>query len=69
MKKSDIAKRMARQSNTSVGQAADSLDRLVQEIVAGLRHGHGAKLPGLGKFTVKPNGNLAFDREGARRRD
>ncbi|HEY1185732.1 MAG TPA: HU family DNA-binding protein [Bryobacteraceae bacterium] len=67
MKKSDIAKRMARQSGTSVGQAADCLDRLVQEIVAGLRRGQGASLPGLGKLTVKPNGNLAFDREGARR--
>jgi nucleoid DNA-binding protein len=67
MKKSDIAKRMARQSRTSVGQAADCLDRLVREIVADLRRGQDASLPGLGKFTVKPNGNLAFDREGAPR--
>ena len=67
MKKSDIAKRMARQSRTSVGQAADCLDRLVQEIVAGLRRGQGASLPGLGKLTVKPNGNVTFDREGTRR--
>jgi len=64
MKKPDIAKRMARQSRTSIGQAADCVDRLVQEIVAGLRHGQGAKLPGLGKFTVKPNGSVGFDREG-----
>jgi len=69
MKKSDIAKRMARQSGTSVGQAADSLDRLVQEIVAGLRRGRKASLPGLGTFTVRPDGNLAFDREDKRRRD
>ncbi|HEY1219078.1 MAG: HU family DNA-binding protein [Bryobacteraceae bacterium] len=69
MKKSDIAKRMARQSNTSVGQAADCLDRLVQEIVAGLRRGQDASLPGLGKLTIKPNGNLGFHREGAPRRD
>ncbi|MGA2037967.1 MAG: HU family DNA-binding protein [Bryobacteraceae bacterium] len=67
MKKSDIAKRMARQSGTSLGQAADSLDRLLQEIVAGLRRGQGASLPGLGKLTVKPNGNVTFDREGTRR--
>jgi nucleoid DNA-binding protein len=65
MKKLDIAKRMARQSNTSVGQAADSLDRLVQDIIAGLRRGQGASLPGLGKLTVKPNGNLKFEREDA----
>jgi nucleoid DNA-binding protein len=69
MKKPDIAKRMARQSRTSVGHAADSLDRLVREIVAGLRQGQDANLPGLGMFTVKPNGNLAFDREGTRRRE
>ncbi|MGO9227698.1 MAG: HU family DNA-binding protein [Bryobacteraceae bacterium] len=69
MKKPDIAKRMARQSRISVGQAADCLDRLVQEIVAGLRHGRDANLPGLGKLTVKPDGNLSFDREGTRRRD
>ena len=67
MKKPELAKRMARQSKTTVGQAADSLDRLVQEIVAGLRRGQGASLPGLGKLTVKPNGNLAFNREGNRR--
>jgi len=68
MKKADIAKRMARQSKTSVGQAADCLDRLVQEIVTGLRRGKDASLPGLGKLTVKPNGNLTFDREGTHRR-
>ncbi len=60
---------MARQSKTSVGQAADSLDRLVQEIVASLRREKEASLPGLGRLTVKPNGNLALDRKGTRRRD
>jgi nucleoid DNA-binding protein len=64
MKKSDIAKRMARQSRTTVGEAADCLDRLVQDIVAGLRHGQDAHLPGLGKLTVKPNGGLTIDHEG-----
>lgn len=69
MKNSDIAKRMALESKTSVGQAADSLDRLVQEIVAGLRHGQAANLPGLGKLTVMPNGNLGLEREGTGSRD
>jgi nucleoid DNA-binding protein len=66
MNKPDIAKRMARQSRISVAEAADCLDRLVREIVTDLRHGREATLPGLGKFTVKPNGRLTFDREGAR---
>lgn len=60
---------MARQSKTSIGEAADCLDRLVQEIVAGLRHGQDATLPGLGKLTVKPNGDLTIDHEGPPRRD
>jgi len=68
MQKPDIAKKIARQSKISVGQAADCLDRLVQQIVADLRRGDGANLPGLGRLTVKPNGNLSFDREGTRRR-
>jgi len=59
---------MARQSKISVGEAADCLDRLVQQIVAGLRHGEDAPLPGLGKLTVKSDGNLALDRETKRRR-
>jgi nucleoid DNA-binding protein len=68
MNKPEVAKRMARQSRTSVGQAADCLDRLVQQIVSSLRHGKAASLPGLGKLTVKPDGSLAFNREGAHRR-
>jgi nucleoid DNA-binding protein len=69
MKKPDIAKRIARQSRISVGEAADCLDRLVQEIVDDLRHGREAVLPGLGKFIVKPDGRLTFDPEGSRPRD
>jgi nucleoid DNA-binding protein len=69
MKKSDIAKRMARQSRTTVGQAADCLDRLVRDIVAGLRRGQDATLPGIGKLTVRRDGGLRLDREGSRRRD
>jgi len=69
MKKREIAKRIARQSKTSVGQAADSIDRVVQQIIADLRRGRESNVPGLGRFTVEPNGNLAFDREGTRRRD
>jgi nucleoid DNA-binding protein len=53
MKKPDLAKRLARRSGLSVGEAADQLDRAVQQIVRQLRHGREARLPGLGKFSPK----------------
>ena len=50
MKKPEIARKMARQSGGTRGDAADRLDRLVQEILVGLRHGKETRLPGLGCF-------------------
>jgi nucleoid DNA-binding protein len=68
MKKPDIAKKMARQSGVTRGQAADRLDRMVQEILVGLRQGKETRLPGLGCFRPGTGGRLAFQREGAKRR-
>jgi nucleoid DNA-binding protein len=67
MKKTEIAKEMARQSGGSQGKAADRLDRLVLEILDGLRHGKATRLPGLGCFRPGTGGRLAFQREGAKR--
>jgi nucleoid DNA-binding protein len=67
MKKPDIAKRMARQSKSSVGEAADRLDRIVGEIVRKLKHGEQTRLPGVGAFTCDRNGRLAFEPERKRR--
>jgi nucleoid DNA-binding protein len=69
MKKPEIAKKMARQSGGTRGEAADRLDRLVQEILDGLRQGKETRLPGLGCFRPGTGGRLAFQREGAKRRD
>ena len=68
MKKPEIAKKMARQSGGTRGQAADRLDRLVQEILDGVRQGKETRLPGLGCFRSGAGGHLAFQREGAKRR-
>jgi nucleoid DNA-binding protein len=68
MKKPDIAKKMARQSGVTRGQAADRLDRMVQEILVGLRQGKETRLPGLGCFRPGTGGRLAFQREGVKRR-
>ena len=64
MKKPDIARQIARRSKSSVGEAADALDRMVREIVTGLRHGKEPRLPGLGKFTRDSGGKTGFRAEG-----
>ena len=68
MKKPEIATKMARQSGGTRGEAADRLDRLVQEILAGVRRGKEPRLPGLGCFRPGAGGRLTFQREGAKRR-
>jgi nucleoid DNA-binding protein len=68
MKKSEIAKKMARQSGETRGEAADRLDRVVQDILDGVRHGKETVLPGLGRFRLGADGRLAFVRVPGRRR-
>ena len=50
MKKPQIAKRLAKRSGVSRAEAADQLDRVVNEILSHLRNGQAAPLPGLGTF-------------------
>jgi nucleoid DNA-binding protein len=68
MKKPDIAKRMARQAGVSQAEAADRLDHVVHQILRNLRQGKAASLPGLGKFRPRPDGKVAFERQGGKRR-
>jgi|BarGraIncu00222A_1022003.scaffolds.fasta_scaffold85434_3 nucleoid DNA-binding protein len=68
MKKPEIAKKMARQSGGTRGEAADRLDRMVQDILDGLRQGKETRLPGLGSFRQGTDGRLVFRREGGSRR-
>jgi nucleoid DNA-binding protein len=63
MKKPELARRMARQSNSTVGAAADRLDRTIGEIVRRLKQGEAAHLPGVGAFTRGANGWVSFDPE------
>ncbi len=67
MKKPDIARRMARKSGVSRAEAADRLDRMVRQILAHLRRGKEAPLPGLGKFIHGPDGQVAFEAERGKR--
>jgi nucleoid DNA-binding protein len=68
MKKPEIAKGLAEASGLTEAEAADRLDRIVNDIVSRLRRGESAPLPGLGSFSRKPGGKIAFRREGGRRR-
>jgi nucleoid DNA-binding protein len=51
MRKPELVKRLARRSRVSNAEAADELDRVVNQIIFNLRKGQPASLPGLGKFT------------------
>ena len=68
MKKPEIATKMARQSGGTRGEAADRLDRMVQEILDGVRQGKETRLPGLGSFRPGADGRVAFQRERGKRR-
>ena len=68
MKKSDIARRIARQSGVTQAEAADRLDRIIHEILRDLRRGTPAAFPGLGRFVQGTDGKVTFEpEEGSRR--
>ena len=62
MKKSQIAKRLAKRSGVSKAEAADQLDRVVNEILSHLRNGQSAPLPGLGTFLPGKSWEFHFDK-------
>jgi nucleoid DNA-binding protein len=63
MKKSDLAKEMARQNGGDAARAADQLDRVVNRIIRKLRGGKPARLPGLGTITPVPGKKWTFEPE------
>jgi nucleoid DNA-binding protein len=63
MKKAEIAERMALRAGITPAEAADRLDRVVQQILARVREGKEAPLPGLGKFRQGSGGKVVFSRE------
>jgi nucleoid DNA-binding protein len=69
MKKTEIARRLARESGVTEAEAADRLDRVVHEILTSLRSGKTASLPGLGRFRSGADGKVKFQRQGEKRRD
>ncbi len=51
MKKTELAKAVARQNRLKTGEAADQMDRAVTQIIRALKRGQPARLPGLGVIT------------------
>ena len=60
MKKTEIARFLARRSRLSTAAAADQLDRIVHDILTQLRKGKPVSLPGLGKLTPVGKAGLDF---------
>jgi nucleoid DNA-binding protein len=67
MKKPEIARKIARQTGISEGEAADCLDGLVSELISNLQRGKAAELPGLGRFSSGSDGAVRFEKQGGRK--
>jgi nucleoid DNA-binding protein len=61
MKKSDLARDIARRRGLKTGDAADQIDRVVNHIIRTLKAGRPARLPGLG--TITPGKRWTFKQE------
>jgi nucleoid DNA-binding protein len=61
MQKQQLAARLARRAHTSKPAAADELDRVIHDILKGLRKGEAVPLPGLGTFIPGKRPAFRFD--------
>jgi len=53
MKREELARTLARQTNLSRAAARDQVDELVRRILKTLRQGQPVELPGVGKLVAK----------------
>ena len=53
MKREELARTLARQTNLSRAAARDQVDELVSRILKSLRQGQPVELPGVGKLVAK----------------
>ena len=63
MKKKDIARKLALQTGVTRAEAADQVDRMVNDVLQKLRHGETAKLPGIGLFQLNSRGEIELVKE------
>ncbi len=64
MNKQQFAARLARSAGVSRPAAADQLDRVVHDILQGLRRGEQVRLPGLGTFLPGKKPAFRFESQG-----
>ncbi|HWR53870.1 MAG TPA: HU family DNA-binding protein [Bryobacteraceae bacterium] len=67
MRKEQLTAHLARSTGQSRAAAADQLDRVVHDILARLRRGEAAELPGLGKLVPGENGTVFKTGRGRKR--
>lgn len=65
MRKTDLTRRIARQTRVTQAEAADQLDRVIHEILVNLRKGEKASLPGLGEFRPSLDCPFRFEPSGS----
>jgi nucleoid DNA-binding protein len=63
MNKPELAKQLGRERGVPTGDAADQMDRTVNQIVRALRKGTPARLPGLGTIIPGKRWTLKEDRD------
>ena len=56
MKKEDLARTLARETNQSRAAARDQIDELVHAILEKLRQGQSVELPGIGRLVKRKEG-------------
>jgi len=61
MKKEQLARRLAKESNITTAAAADQLDRILHDILKRVRSGQSASFPGLGTFLPDSKHGFQFD--------
>ena len=69
MKSEQLAKQLAKESRISNAAAADQLDQIVSDLLARVRKGQSASLPGLGTFRPGGHEDFQFDRQRLRKLD
>jgi nucleoid DNA-binding protein len=63
MKRRKLASELARATGITRAEAADEVDRMVNNILQRLRSGESAKLPGFGQLLCGPDGKIEFQKE------
>jgi nucleoid DNA-binding protein len=63
MKKTELARELARTTGVTRAEAADQVDRVVNAILERLRDGKTAQWPGFGQFNLDSHGNIQFRQE------